>query len=195
MQKNKGIIYAIFIAIIIVCGIIYSFIYNKNSKENINITVEDTIKEQTEEIESQEDIFIQLCGAVNKEGVYKVSIGTRIFEVVEMAGGLSSDAATNVVNQAREARDGELIFFPTKEEALNGKISNDISVYNDSSLININTASKEVLMTLPGIGEAKANSIIKFREKNNGFNDITEIMQVSGIKEAVYENIKDLITN
>lgn len=196
MGEYRKIFYAIFIAIVVVSGIIYFYINDTNKIEKIIIEDEPEVqieaKKEDEEIEKH--IFIHLCGSVNQEGVYKVLPGTRIFELVEMAGGLSQDAATDAVNQAREVKDGELIFFPTKEAVINGEF-NTFQVTNiDSDLININTAMKDQLMTLPGIGEAKANSIIKFREANNDFKTIEEIMLIPGIKESIFQNIRDLIT-
>lgn len=65
---------------------------------------------------------------------------------------------------------------------------------NESIKININTASKEELLTLSKIGESKANAIIEYRNKNGNFTKIEDIMNVSGIGEAIFEEIKDHIT-
>ena len=59
--------------------------------------------------------------------------------------------------------------------------------------MNLNTAGKELLTTLPGIGDAKADAILQYREENGGFSSIEEIMQIEGIKEKVFEKIRDLI--
>lgn len=192
MQGIKKLYYAIFIAIILVCGIVYTNIRNNENVEDSFSNQKDTIPQSPSPTETIQEtyIYIQLCGAVENEGVYKVAIGTRVFEAIEKAGGLSPDAAIEAVNQAREVKDGEQIYFPTRNEVMTGTYKKETM----PSLININTASKEDLMTLPGIGEARALSIIQFREENNGFQCIEDIMRVSGIKEAMFEKIKTLIT-
>lgn len=192
MQENKKLIYSIFIAVIVVCGILYVLLVSADEQEQAVIAqaeVKDTSPGTTES-NIKPTIYVQICGAVKKEGVYQVSEGTRVFEILEMAGGLTEDADADVVNQAREAIDGERILFPTIQEVENGTFVTE----EVPTLVHINTANKEQLMTLPGVGEAKALSIIAFRETNNGFKTIEEIMQVDGIKESMFNKIKDLIT-
>jgi competence protein ComEA len=191
MQGIKKVYYAIFIAIILICGIIYTNLQENEHQKEVFVnqnnqtpipTVVDTLQEKF--------IYIQLCGAIENEGVYKVVEGTRVFEAVEKAGGLSPDAAIEAVNQARALKDGEQIYFPTRSEIVTGAYQKEAA----PSLVNINTASKDELMTLPGIGEARAISIIQYRETNNGFQCIEDIMKISGIKESMFEKIKALIT-
>lgn len=190
MQGTKKIYYAIFIAIILICGIVYTKFFD-NQQEEALIDQEKAVPTASS-IESKQEkfIYIQLCGAVENEGVYKVLEGTRVFEVIEKAGGLSPDAAIEVVNQARAIKDGEQIYFPTRNEMVSGTYTKETM----SLLVNINTASKEELMTLPGIGESRALSIIQYREMNNGFQCIEDIMNINGIKEAMFEKIQALIT-
>lgn len=191
MQGSKKLYYAIFIAFILLCGIIYSMVLDHKSKEETYISqVEAVPTTSVSEVAQEKYIFIQLCGAVENEGVYQVPEGTRVFEAVEKAGGLTPDAATQAVNQARILKDGEQLYFPTRNEVLSGTYKSETS----PSLININTASKEELMTLPGIGESRALTIIQYRETNNGFQCIEDIMKINGIKESMFEKIKGLIT-
>ncbi|PKM51049.1 MAG: competence protein ComEA [Firmicutes bacterium HGW-Firmicutes-7] len=192
MQVNKRILYTIFIVVIVGCGIIYSFISsNLQETEELIVPAEEISQDEPEDQNQiEKEIYIQLCGAIVNEGVYKVQFGTRIFEAVNMAGGLTEDASIEAVNQARLAKDGEQIYFPTKDEVNNGSFI----IPGATSLVNINSASKEQLMTLPGIGESKALSIIQFRESNDGFTSIEDIKKVNGIKDAMFNKIKDLIT-
>jgi competence protein ComEA len=123
--------------------------------------------------------------------------------VVEAAGGLREDAAEESVNQARQIEDGEMIRILTQEEAAQAGdeeagegAENDVKAEtaNDSDgRIDLNLATVAELMTLPGIGQAKADSIVRYREKNGAFSSIEEIKQVEGIKEGVYNRIKDNI--
>ena len=152
---------------------------------------------------SDKNRFVYICGAVNVPGVYEVEQNARLYEVVEAAGGLREDAAEESVNQARQIEDGEMIRILTQEEAAQAGdeeagegAENDVKAEtaNDSDgRIDLNLATVAELMTLPGIGQAKADSIVRYREKNGAFSSIEEIKQVEGIKEGVYNRIKDNI--
>lgn len=188
MQEKKKLIYAIFIAIIVVCGMLYVILIRTD--KNVDAEVIPAAVLPTNEANSATEIFVQICGAIKQEGVYQVPKGTRIYQIIELAGGLTKDAATEVVNQAREAQDGEMIVFPTIQAVENGTYVVD----GENTLVHINAATIEQLMTLPGVGEAKAKSIIAFREINKGFKTIEEIMKVDGIKQSMFNKIKELIT-
>ena len=147
---------------------------------------------------NEEIIYVQLCGAVSSPGVYSFKNGTRVFEAIEAAGGVTDDADTNAVNLARPVSDEMKIYVPTKEEVnISGSDyfweCEDQSLSEEDSLVDINEATKEELMELPGIGESKADSIINYRDENGAFTDISQIMNISGIKDAAFEKIKDLI--
>ncbi len=137
-------------------------------------------------------VFVHIHGAVANEGVYELKSGSRVYQALEMAGGLTSDGSSKAVNQARVLVDGESIYFPTKEEEVVMVLAAEEAQANDPR-IDINKASKDELMDLPGIGDTKARSIIAYRQLNGSFKQIEEIMGVSGIKESLYESIKDLI--
>ena len=155
--------------------------------------------------ENTEDaaVCVYLCGAVENEDVYSVPAGSRVNDVVVLAGGLSEDAAAQYINLARVVSDGERIYIPYE-----GDISDDMSerliqthdITEGSvdaigkGLININSADKNELMTLPGIGEKKAEDIIRYREDNGGFKSVEDLMNVDGIKEGTFQKLKDKIT-
>ena len=139
--------------------------------------------ENTEHIEDSEHIFVYVCGAVNREGVYELPCGSRVYEAIAMAGGFCADADARNVNQAEVLEDEERIYVPVVGEAVQEMDEKD-------SRININKATKEELMTLPGVGESRAESIIQYREQQGAFQNLEEIMQVSGIKEGLFEKIK-----
>lgn len=158
-----------------------------DSNENNTLSLESIDTQKAEEaIAEQEDIYVYVCGAVVREGVYKMPSGSRIYEAVEMAGGFREDAATSEVNQAEVLQDASRVYIPTFAEIISANEEKD-------GKINLNAATKEELMTLPGVGEAKADSIIQYRNENGGFKSIEEIMNISGIKEGLFEKIKDLI--
>ena len=144
---------------------------------------------------ADEYIYVHVCGAVNNPGVYKFKMPVRVYEAIESAGGITSEGLDEVINQAREIADGEQIYIPTLEEKELYEAGNNaqITSLNDGR-ININTASKEELMTLPGVGESKANGIVEYRSSNGKFNALEELMNVEGIKDGVFNKIKDKIT-
>ena len=148
-----------------------------------------TVKEQENETEEKDlsSICVYVCGAVCNEGVYELPKGSRVYEALEKAGGLREDAAASEVNQAQVLDDAMQIYIPTIAEIQD-------SQSKSSGKINLNRATKDELMTLPGVGEAKADSIIRYRKNKGAFSSIDEIMEISGIKEGLYEKIKDLIT-
>ncbi len=152
-----------------------------------------------------EMITVYVCGAVRAPGVYELESDSRINAAVEAAGGFSEDADTEYVNLAARVQDGVKLLIPTREEtsetgtdkvpsfdleADNAQGSSDGS----GGLININTADKDTLKTLPGIGEGIAGRIIEFREKNGSFKTIEDIMNVTGIKDKLFSKFKDRIT-
>lgn len=144
-------------------------------------------------------VFVHVCGAVKAPGVYELSGEARVYEAIALAGGMKDEAAAEALNQAERITDGERIYIPTKEELEKGIVDGakpnvtgtDVK---DEGKININTADKEELKTLPGIGDAKADSIISYREANGPFGAIEDLMNVEGIKEGVFHKIEDKIT-
>ena len=155
----------------------------ESSEENEEIAVE--------EIEPQTCIYVQVCGAVHNPGVYSLTEGSRVFEAIELAGGLKEDADLKAINQAQILTDGQMVYVYAIGEA-HVQEAQGAESFTDGK-VNINTASVQQLMTLPGIGESKARQIIDFREENGGFERIEDIMNISGIKEGVFSKIKDFI--
>lgn len=164
-----------------------------------------TTEAETLEQEQSDDVAVYVCGAVQQPGVYYVA-GSAIRETaVQMAGGFTDDADVTYVNLAQTVVAGEQIYIPTMEETngislsardTDGKPVQDApagtNVETDGK-ININTAGKDALMTLPGIGESKADAIIAYREAQGKFQNTEELMNIRGIKEGIYNKIKDLI--
>lgn len=151
---------------------------------------EEQTKEEEKEI-PRETIFVYVCGAVGKEGVYELPAGSRVYEAVEKAGGFAENAAVTSVNQAALVKDEQQLYIPTEEEMESAAFR--VESEKDGR-VNLNSATKEELMTLPGIGEAKAESIVKYREERGAFQSIEDIQQITGIKSGVFEKIKEFIT-
>lgn len=166
-------------------------------------SAEDETTEQVDassQPESTSVILVHICGAVLAPGVYELEAGSRIYQLIELAGGFTPDAAEGYLNLAGNLYDGQKIVVPTVTEAADDRYGQKEPAVGtgepavDDRLVNINTADKALLMTLPGIGEAKAAAIIARRTEHGEFRTKEEIMQVPGIKEAAYEKIKSLIT-
>lgn len=153
----------------------------------------------TSEAGSRENaVCVFVCGAVNAEGVYELPERSRVIDAVEAAGGYSDDADRTYVNQAEYVYDTQRIEIPTKEEAqMLREYERDAGADNESGhsdgRIDLNTADKQALMTLPGIGESKADRILEYRQAHGRFGSTEELMNVSGIGSGVYEKIKDYI--
>lgn len=157
---------------------------------------------------SDDEIAVHVCGCVNNPGVYTLCTGARINDAVAAAGGFTPEADVNYLNLAGFLQDGGKVYVPsvdeTKDLGQDGSISFDAAGGGavssgmtgadvDDGLVNINTATRDELMTLPGVGESKADAIIKYREENGGFETISQIMNISGIKDGLFNKIKDKI--
>ncbi len=176
------------------------------------VTGEEPIPDETGVLMAQKDgpesagdkvtlpFYIHICGEVVSPGVYELSEGSRVFQAVEKAGGFTDQAASEYLNMAERIADGMKIVVLNREEAEAAKALGERSLPADASSnvqkrkVNLNTATKEELMTLRGIGEAKADDILKYRESRGGFRKIEDIMKISGIKDAAFQKIKEDIT-
>ncbi len=169
-------------------------IENKEETEDI----EETDKREEQEKKSQEDreaVFVEVSGAVLNPGVYELPQESRVFQAIALAGGLKEDAVTEQINQAEKINDGQKIYVYTKEEIQQKKEEKPIQEQRalEDGKIDLNHADKDMLMTLQGIGAARADAILSYREKRGGFSGIEELMQVEGIKKKTYEKLKDQI--
>lgn len=166
-------------------------------------------------------IYVHVCGAVARPGVYELKAGSRVYEAVQAAGGFAEQAEQNYVNQAQVLTDGVKLVIPTTEEASAAREAEPLTAEEKESAaktqigivagepsgetgggepaqpgdgrININTASEAQLCEIPGIGATRAAAIAAYRDSHGGFKKPEDIMQVTGIKEGMYEKIKDSI--
>lgn len=139
-------------------------------------------------------IVVHICGEVVSPGVYELPSGSRLADAVEAAGGFTEAAAGSYRNLAAYVQDGEKIVIPSLTEVTEDCLGQMSQAEEKDGLVNINTASLEQLMTLPGIGQAKAEAILAYRQAEGCFYAAEDIMQVSGIKAAAFEKIKNYIT-
>lgn len=163
-------------------------------RKEVSIESKKETKTTAEKSSSKETIYVYVCGEVKHPGVYCFSKGERIVSAVKAAGGLTKKASAESINQAEKMKDGQQITIPSKKQTAKNEGSDSKAVQSSSGKININTAGVKELMTLSGIGEAKASDIISYREEHGPFSDISDIMKIQGIKEGIYHKIKDKIT-
>ena len=168
-----------------------SYIEEDAASSEMQESQKDTTISKETEISDENMLYIYVCGQVKNPGVYVLPEGSRVYDVFALAGGFTEIAATDYWNQARLLKDGEMIYVPSIEEAKNHSFEEEeVSKTDGSDKVNINTASKEELMTLPGIGETKAKAILAYRKEHGPFSSLEELKEVEGIKEAVFARIK-----
>lgn len=171
----------------------------KEAKE----TVQPSPSVVTKDTTTNQKIYVYICGQIKKPGVYTMTPGARVDDVVKQAGGMTKEASLSSVNLAAVVTDEQQIYIPSKEEINATKSERSATVQKGtgqataaqpSEKININTASKSELMSLPGIGERKAESILAYRSAKGSFSSIEELTKVDGIKSGVLNKIKEKIT-
>ncbi|TXC90015.1 hypothetical protein FS935_13175 [Metabacillus litoralis] len=141
-------------------------------------------------------IIVDIKGAIYKPGVYEIEADARVHQIIEKAGGLNSDADEIAVNLAAPLQDGMVLYIPKKGETeVNPFLSQKGGLDNDQEVqkVNINTATIEELQTLTGIGPAKAEAIMTYREENGLFQSPEELLEVTGIGDKSYEKLKEEI--
>ena len=211
MKKMLSYVLAVFAAVLCLngCSSRNAVRVNGIRLEEIPRQLEETASDTAGQTDRPDDeAAVYVCGAVMKPGVCYLSSDARVCDAIEAAGGFVGDADTEWLNLARHINDAEMIVVYTREETASLKESGSGADLQESGgpegglqasetgsdRVNLNSASKEQLMTLPGIGEAKASSIIRYREENGPFSCPEDVMNISGIKNSVYEKIRDLIT-
>ncbi len=222
-NKKKYIKVIILSIIVIVLGIVYISDDNNDVmliKDNQNISEvsteaepdeavkplqqsDDSKSEDITEVPVRDMIMVHVCGAVKVPGVYQTEVASRVIDVINIAGGMLENAADDYLNLASVLNDGMKIYVPFADEIEAMELQGNLTAQSilsinsqeavDDSLVNINTADKSLLMTLTGIGEAKAAEIINYREQNGAFSKLEDIMLVPGIKEAAFSKIKNRI--
>lgn len=194
---------------------------NENTEVEDNLVANnEIITKKVNEVAKQEEVklYFDIKGSVKKPGVYEFTQGDKIIDAINKAGGLTKNATTNNLNLSKKLTNEMVIYVFSKNELTTTKAFEQVnnvaeckcetievnncvdknttneSTNNETTKININTDSKEKLMTLSGIGSSKADAIIEYRTKNGNFKTTEDIMNVSGISKTIYDKIKDTIT-
>lgn len=221
---KKKIIVGLGIFIVLCVGVSFFYSYYKNMKEETKEIIEsplEEIKVEKTAKSEEETIKVDIKGEVKKPNIYNATAEERVIDIIEKAGGLTKNADTSILNLSKKVKDEMVIIIYSKEEikeyektkekqeqtleiCTKDEIKNDACLdssetttdqeQSPTGLININTATKEQLQTLPRIGQSKAEEIIRYREENGPFEKVEDIKNVSGIGESIFDQIKDSIT-
>ena len=214
MKRGKLLFCAAGIACLMLCAVLlHSFDgkysdTDKVSEESISVTqdAERGGMENSQTEDAENEIVVYVSGAVKKPGVFTVPEGTRVYQLLERAGGFAEEADRSAVNLAAKVKDGTQITFPScVETAQKGYRSgnrrssrrgakNAPSEKDSGGKVNVNSASQEELETLNGIGPKMAERIIDYRRRNGNFARLEDLLLVKGIGPKKYEKIKDSLT-
>ena len=195
-QNVKSIILAFVCSLIVIIGGLFYF--NQSKTEDYsgvsfsNISNETNNKVEKAENRHDEKIFVDVKGAVKHPGVFETTKDKRVKDLIEEAGGLLDDADTSTLNLSQKVKD-QMIIYVLKHGEKPKQMSDGGSSSSNTDVININTANKEQLMKISGVGKTKAEAIISYREKNGDFKKKEDITKVRGIGKATFEKIKDKI--
>ncbi|MGL5414467.1 MAG: helix-hairpin-helix domain-containing protein [Clostridium sp.] len=177
----------------------------KTSEKKDTTKVEKIEKVEEGALEEVTEIVVDIKGEVKNPGVYTLESGSIIEDLIKEAGGITKDGTLQNINRAQVLQPNEAIIIANKNE-----LDKEVAVVNDTSLdtksnvntkesskkgdlINLNIASATELTTINGIGTAKAEAIISYREEKGGFKSIEEVQNVSGIGKATFEKMRDKI--
>ena len=204
LKHNKP---ALFIGLILLVAIgVYYFIHLEGDGGGTQVSNDwieeelpmDSNEPQSLELEEnpqeEENLVVDVKGAIKSPGVYEMKLGDRVIDVIEQAGGLHENADSNNINFAMKLVDEMVLYIPiVGEEIIIEPTVGGVQNQGDGK-VNLNKASEAELQTLTGVGPAKATAIIEYRDQNGGFKKVEEIMEISGIGEKTFEKFKDQIT-
>lgn len=219
-RYRKQIVIGIFILFLLVGGTILTiFIFQSDKKDKSDLVVStgtNSLKKKSKK-ENIENYKVDIKGEILTPGIYTLKSNSRVIDVIEMSGGLTENADTSVINLSKKITDEMVIIIYSKSEVKDfekiketekivqekcikkdeNALKNDACITDSvktSGKVSINTATKEELMSLTGIGDSKAEDIIKYREENGLFKTIEDIKNVSGIGDSLFAKIKENIT-
>lgn len=196
--KNiKNII--IFVLVVVLGLVLYNVKSNENNfdeNENYLATSEDSdFSNKDKDEDENEEIYVHISGAVNKPGLIKLKNGDRLVDAISLAGGARDDADLDSCNLAKKLSDEDKIYIKTFDESADNNFNADSSTdkaISSNNLINLNSASKDELMKIPGVGSKTADKIIDYREKFQ-FKSVEDLKNVDGIGDKKFEKLKDYL--
>lgn len=188
---NKEIIKKAALPVTVAAALLFLWAFGGETKTEIKEKNQTEAQQEEAKEEEGEDIYVDISGCVREPGVYQVAAGTRIFQVIEKAGGTTEEADLTSVNRAEEVVDGQkIVIYPYSQE----EETSESNGRTDDGKVNINEADTDLLQTVPGIGPATAAKIVQYREQNGRFSSVDDLKNVSGIGDKTLENMREYIT-
>lgn len=196
MKNKQKVIGSIVIACLALVFIVVGYMISKTSKQPLKSS--DVFVDSGVECNDTRNITVYINGEIKKPGVYQLKDGSIVDDIIKIAGGFTENADNESLkiqlNLAQKLRDGEHIYVLSKDDVKNGMSPAASSISSpNSTKVNINTATKEELKTIPGIGDVTAQKIIDYREKKGGFKTIEDLKRVDRIGEKTFEKFKDKV--
>lgn len=177
-----------FIFLVLGVVVIIFFTLQKNESQSEKNVVTETLKIDEESTEKESVMLVDIKGEIVTPGVYEMTTGARVKDVVLEAGGFTNDADENFINLAQKVMDEMVIIVPTK-----GVSDNQSTGQNVGTKVRINYASVDEIQQLPGIGPSKAKAIVEYRDENGFFTKVEDLLEVSGIGEKTLEALIEVI--
>lgn len=185
-KKYRYLLLSTLLVILFLIGLFFSSNESEWPEDSLSI-VESESKE-----ESLDQIVVDIKGEIRKPGIYTLPSGARLYELIQLAGGVTGEGNEEVMNFAQELFDQQLIIVPHLDDPV--AYSDDgVAGTTQQNQIDLNTADSSQLQELPGIGAKKAQAIIAYREEKGFFKTVEEVKEVSGIGEKTFEALEGLI--
>ena len=198
---NQSLRYIIMSGLVLILVISGFFLYTTNKEEDVlweiaPSTSDEEIAVEVSESTTTTEILVDIKGAIQQPGVYHLPSDARLHELILAAGGFTKEAEERQLNLAEKLSDQQMIYVPSKDEV---DFSVELPQLNqegnaETGLINLNTATLLQLQELPGIGPAKAQAIITYREENGLFKTVEDLLNISGFGEKTLEKLRAMIT-
>lgn len=203
LKKHKKILSLVLTIIVLVTTVLFILLKPSIDESDKLYLLEDSIEQSNSQqkndmTDMSDELYADVKGAVEKPGIYQIDGGMRVWDVVQLAGGIQEKAETKNINFAEKVSDQMVIYIPFEGEVIAeadfGQSQETTKEKNQQpNKVNLNQANEMELQTLAGIGQKKAQEIIAYREENGGFKDIEELKKISGIGDKTFEKIKELI--
>ena len=177
-------------AIAAAAGGVVLFLRDGDSGEPVRIVTPPAVSSETSQVETEFKAYV--TGAVRRPGMYAIKDGGRLADLIDLAGGITEDADMQAVNLAVRVKDQDHWTVPRVGDPTVVP-SDSVSVGETVGKVDINTADAELLETLPGIGESRAQAIVQYREEHGTFKHIEDIVAVPGIGSTILEGLRDLV--
>ncbi|MEK0174814.1 helix-hairpin-helix domain-containing protein [Tetragenococcus halophilus] len=197
-ERLKKFLPLIFATLITVFVLVIYFSQSNNEQVDAWEENESAFQQATEDSEKTTEetgkIIVDIKGEINKPGVYELEGDARVKEVILEAGGLTKQAEEKQLNLAEKLQDQQMIYIPNKEEAEEMAIDGDKEAEDSNEdMIDINAADINELQEISGVGPAKAQAIVDYREENGAFESVDELNEISGFGEKTVEKLRDSI--